>query len=113
MHIASGHVHATGETRCIGVKGQLRRGDALDQVGAFENLNHRCAAGPGRGDDVRLAVMVNISSRYSHAAGEAAVEGEKIVKQAAVLTAEDADARLATGILGHDYVREAVVVKVG
>ena len=65
VDVAGGHAHAAGESGGIGE-------EVVDDVivGAAEDLDVRPAAGAGPGNDVGLAVAVDVADGHVDAAGE-------------------------------------------
>src|SRR5205807_2416249 len=88
--------------------------EALEEraIGAAEDFDVRPAASPGPGDDVRLAVAIDVASGDVDPAGEARVVGEEAHEERTVGAAEDLDVRASPGPGAGDDVGDAVAVDV-
>src|SRR5262249_44054152 len=81
--------------------------------GPAEDLHVRATTRAGAGDDVGLAVAVDVAGCHRHAAVEVDVVGHEAHQQRPVLAAEDLDLRPTPGAGADDDVRGAVAVDVG
>src|SRR2546428_805921 len=76
-------------------RGELAGRRLLGQFGPVADLDVGAAAGVRRGDDVGLAVVVDVAGRHPDAAAEGRVVGGELADQRVGDAVEDADVRAA------------------
>src|SRR5205823_3748322 len=106
VHVLGRHGHAAAETWSVGEEALQQR------PGIGEDFHMRPAASPGAGDDVRLAVAVDVTRGHEHTTGEVRAVSEEVGNDGEAAAIEDLDLGPTTGTGGGDDVGSAVAVDV-